>query len=126
MKILRSEITGTQTSFSSNFGGKLSFLSFIFLQRAPPLLLHIFFIAPTCTTTIITLEPCALNAEFHHFKPRFYVVMLVITCCKSGLKKRNELKLSGKSSPVPSPVFLISSPFSIICKVPRIGVKFQN
>jgi hypothetical protein len=32
------------------------------------------FTAPTCTTTIITLEPCALNAEFHHFIiiPRFY------------------------------------------------------
>jgi len=25
----------------------------------------------TCTTTIITLEPCALNAEFQHFIPRF-------------------------------------------------------
>jgi hypothetical protein len=29
---------------------------------------HIF-TAPTCTTTIITLEPCALNAEFQHFIP---------------------------------------------------------
>jgi hypothetical protein len=25
------------------------------------------FTAPTFRTTIITLEPCALNAEFHHF-----------------------------------------------------------
>jgi hypothetical protein len=25
------------------------------------------FIAPTSRTTIITLEPCALNAEFQHF-----------------------------------------------------------
>ncbi len=29
---------------------------------APPLLLHIIFIAPNCRTTIISLEPCALNA----------------------------------------------------------------
>jgi hypothetical protein len=29
------------------------------------------FTAPICTTTIITLEPCALNAEFQHFIPRF-------------------------------------------------------
>jgi hypothetical protein len=26
-----------------------------------------FFTAPTSRTTIITLEPCALNAEFQHF-----------------------------------------------------------
>ncbi len=48
-----------------------------------------------------------------------YFVVLVIACCKSGLKEKNELKLSRKSSPVPSPVL-------IICKVPRIEVKFQN
>jgi hypothetical protein len=30
-----------------------------------------FFTAPTYTTTIITLEPCALNAEFQHFILRF-------------------------------------------------------
>ncbi len=29
------------------------------------------FTAPTCTTTIITLEPCALNAKFQHFILRF-------------------------------------------------------
>jgi hypothetical protein len=29
------------------------------------------FTAPTCTTTIVTLEPCALNAEFQHFILRF-------------------------------------------------------
>jgi len=29
------------------------------------------FTAPTRTTTIITLEPCALNAEFQHFILRF-------------------------------------------------------
>jgi len=27
--------------------------------------------APTCKPTIISLEPCALNADFQHFIPRF-------------------------------------------------------
>ncbi len=60
---------GSKLSFirkTINFGSKLSFiLSFLF-SRAPRLLLHI------CTTTIISLEPCALNAECHsHFILRF-------------------------------------------------------
>ncbi len=43
------------------FGGKLSFiLSLLFSD----MMVHIFFTAPTCTTTMITPEPCALNAEF--------------------------------------------------------------
>jgi hypothetical protein len=29
--------------------------------------------APTCTATIIPLEPCALNAEIQHFKPSFSI-----------------------------------------------------
>jgi hypothetical protein len=33
--------------------------------------------APTCTTTISTLEPCALNAEFQHF----------VLSCNISLKK---------------------------------------
>jgi hypothetical protein len=34
MKVLQKEITGTQTSFSTNFGGKLSFiLCFLFPER---------------------------------------------------------------------------------------------
>jgi hypothetical protein len=34
MKILQNEIAGTRTSFSTNFGGKLSFiLSFLFHER---------------------------------------------------------------------------------------------
>jgi hypothetical protein len=35
------------------------------------------FTAPTCTTTIITLEPCALNAEFQHVISRFNEVSLL-------------------------------------------------
>jgi hypothetical protein len=35
------------------------------------------FTAPTCTTTIITLEPCALNAAFQHFISRFNNISLL-------------------------------------------------
>jgi hypothetical protein len=69
MKILQNEITGIQTSFSSNFGSKLSFILsffFFFFLSASTATTYIF-TGPTCTTDIITLEPCALNAEFQHF-----------------------------------------------------------
>jgi hypothetical protein len=65
MKILQSEITGTQTKFSTNIGGKLSFILSLLSPSAIPLLLllqQIFSMLPNCTTTIISLEPCALNA----------------------------------------------------------------
>jgi hypothetical protein len=42
-EILQNEITGTQTSFSTNIGGKLSEFHPLFpFSQAPPLLLHIF------------------------------------------------------------------------------------
>jgi hypothetical protein len=71
MKILQNEITGTQTSFSTNFGGNLSFiLSFPFPERLTSA--TYIFTAPTCTTTIIScLEPSALSVEFQHFMPGF-------------------------------------------------------
>jgi hypothetical protein len=51
MKILQNEITGTQTSFSTNFGGTLSFIqSFIFPAAY-------IFTAPTCVITMITFQP---------------------------------------------------------------------
>jgi hypothetical protein len=57
MKILQSEITWTQTSFSTNFGGKMSFiLSLIFPERFHRCYIYIF-TAVTCTATIVTLEP---------------------------------------------------------------------
>jgi hypothetical protein len=34
------------------------------------------FTAPKCTTTIISFEPCALNAEFQHFILRFLLKCL--------------------------------------------------
>jgi hypothetical protein len=33
--------------------------------------------APTCTISIITLKPCALNAEFQHFIPRFNKISIL-------------------------------------------------
>jgi hypothetical protein len=59
MKILQSEITGTQTSFSTNFGGKMSFImSFIFPERFHCCYIFVF-TAVSCTATIVTLEPFA-------------------------------------------------------------------
>ncbi len=46
-----------------SFCGELSFtLSLIFLSAS--------ITAPTCKATIISLEPCALDADFQHFIPR--------------------------------------------------------
>jgi hypothetical protein len=69
-EILQNEIIGTQTSFSTNFGGKLSFIPS--LSFSPQR-----FTAPTCTTTIITLGPCAFKAEFQHFILRFNKISLL-------------------------------------------------
>jgi hypothetical protein len=71
MKILQKEIIGIQTSFSTNFGGKPSFiLCFLFPERLH--CCYIYFTVPTCT--IITLEPCAKLSisypdliKFHYF-----------------------------------------------------------
>jgi hypothetical protein len=64
-EILQNEVTGTQTRFSTNFGVKLGFIpSFLFFQNAASTVATYIFTAPTCTTTIISLTPCALNAEF--------------------------------------------------------------
>jgi hypothetical protein len=73
MKILQNEITGTRTSFSTNSGGKLSFiLSLLFLSASTAA--TDIFTAPTCT---ITLEPCAINAEFQHFILRVNKISLL-------------------------------------------------
>ncbi len=62
-------IQGREGVKTINFGGKLGFiLSFLFPER-----LHCCYIYfhSTCTTTIISLETCALNAEFEHFVLKF-------------------------------------------------------
>ncbi len=67
-----------ETSFPTNFGGKLGFiLCFFFPERLHSLLLDIFN-APTWTTTIISLKPCALYAEFQHFILRFSKISLLL------------------------------------------------
>ncbi len=55
------------------------------------------FTAPTCTTTIITLEPCALNAEFQHFIPRFNKNFLPLgTSLKEGIGGWKEAQRQGE------------------------------
>jgi hypothetical protein len=48
-------------------------LSFPFFLSASTAATYIF-TAPTCTTTIITLKLCALNAEFQHFILIFLII----------------------------------------------------
>jgi hypothetical protein len=52
-------------------------LCFFFPERLHSLLLDIFN-APTWTTTIISLKPCALYAEFQHFILRFSKISLLL------------------------------------------------
>jgi hypothetical protein len=59
-----------------NFGGKLSSSCLSFFLSASPVATYIF-TAPTYTITIITLEPCTLNAEFQHFILRFDKISLL-------------------------------------------------
>ncbi len=47
------------------------------------------FTAPTCTTTIIILKPCALNVEFQHFILRFNKISLL---CRYHWKRRQGMK----------------------------------
>jgi hypothetical protein len=62
-----------------------SCLSF-FLERLH-CLLHDIFNAPTWTTTIIILKPCALYAEFQHFILRFSKISLLLQILlKEGIR----------------------------------------
>jgi hypothetical protein len=54
-------------------------LAFIFPERVHYCCIYIF-TAPTCTTTIITLKPCALNAKFQYFILRFNKISLLCGC----------------------------------------------
>jgi hypothetical protein len=86
MKILQNEITGTQTSFSTNFGGKLSFiLCFICFERLHCIAVTYIFTAPT--TAIIILELCASNIEFQHFILRFNKISLL----KEGIRGQRKV-----------------------------------
>jgi hypothetical protein len=50
-------------------------LCFSFFLSPSPAATYIF-TAPTCTATIISLEACALYAEFQDFIPRFNKILL--------------------------------------------------
>jgi hypothetical protein len=54
-----------------------SCLSFFMCACVPSLLLHIFSLFLSCPTTIITLEPCTLDAEFQHFILKFNKILLL-------------------------------------------------
>ncbi len=60
--------SGGETQKTINFGELSFILSFLFpfFLSASTAATYIF-TAPTCTTATITLEPCALDAEFRHF-----------------------------------------------------------
>jgi hypothetical protein len=65
---------------TTNFDGKLSFiLSFIFLSTSTTAT-YIF----TAPTTVLTLKPCALNAEFQHFILRFNKISLLCDTTQRG------------------------------------------
>jgi hypothetical protein len=76
MKILQNEITRFQTSFSTNFGGKLSFiLSFLFPERLH--CCYIYFQYSYLYNYYNYSNPCALNVEFQHFILRFNKISLL-------------------------------------------------
>jgi len=51
------------------------------------------FTAPNCTTAIISLEPCALNAEYRHFILRFTKnVFTLLMPLKEGMEGERKPK----------------------------------
>jgi hypothetical protein len=64
-----------------------SCLSFFLSDSASTVATYIF-TAPNCTTTIISLEPCALNAELQHFILRFINVFSLRIPMKEGIGVR--------------------------------------
>jgi hypothetical protein len=78
MKILQNEMSGTRTGLFRNFDSKFPFS----LSASSPA--TYIFTAPTCKTTRMTLEPCALNAEFQHFILRFNKIPNFANTTKRG------------------------------------------
>jgi hypothetical protein len=74
---------GCETQKTFNFGGKLSFIpSFLLPER-----LRCCYIYLHCSSLyryLITLEPCALNAQFQDFIPRFNTIFLICGNLKEG------------------------------------------
>jgi hypothetical protein len=56
------------------------------------------FSAPICTTAIITVEPCALNAEFHHFTLRFNKISFTLWMpLKEGIGGEKQAQRGGEN-----------------------------
>jgi hypothetical protein len=68
-KLLQSKITGTQIKFSTNFGGKTEFHPVFALALSDSTTVATsVFTARNCTTTMISLEPCALKCLVSAFR----------------------------------------------------------
>ncbi len=65
-----------------------------FFMSACTAVTYIFTPLTTCTTTIITLEPCALNAEFQYFIPRFIKISLLCRPLKEGIGDEAEHRVT--------------------------------
>jgi hypothetical protein len=52
-------------------------LVFPFFSFSPSIVAVYIFTAPTCKATMISLEPCALNADVQHFIPKFKKIFLL-------------------------------------------------
>jgi len=76
----------------------------------PPLLLHIFSLLLLVKATIISLEPCALNANFQHSIPRFNKFSLLY-----GYPKR---KVWGEGRPKDRVSLQIILVFTLTCPKP--------
>jgi hypothetical protein len=87
------KINGTQASFPTNIDGKLRFILSFFFLSASTVATYIS-TTPKSRTTIITLEPCALNAEFQHFILRLNKISLL---CKYHLPLKEGVEGERKS-----------------------------
>ncbi len=80
-------------------GGKNRRNTFVLTAFISSGLFNVFhiFTAPTCTTTTITLEPCALNAEFQLFIPRFNKIFSLIPLKGGDREGANAEEIGGET-----------------------------
>ncbi len=81
------------------------------------------FTAPTCTSTITILEPCALNAEFQHFIPKFNKNFLTL---QIPLKERIVGKSRGDTEGQTEGDFTDNSNKWAKCNVLKIGNQLKK
>jgi len=94
---------GTQTSFfSTNFGGKLSFIPVFPFSSAPPLVLQIIsLLLPLHQLTVIAVDPWCikLNAELQQFIPEISQNFLRIPL-EEGIGGLNQAQREGEDDRV--------------------------